>query len=245
MLGMWGRRPACRSSRRQLTALVLVAVLATACTDEVADGDRSSSATLFTDGFAGGDWDDAAWLVEVPGRDDASAATENGVMQIDPAGTFEWARAVAVGSEHLDADLRLSVEATGDSHGTVFVALRGDGEWRDATSYLPQTGVVLEYQYAPSFGGEVAVIDAIDPGELPREVATGPTLDAGDRAWIRMVVRGDRLLAKVWRDGDEEPGSWLFDRTIQVDGPGVVQLAFRDDPGQLIRWGDLALVEPA
>jgi hypothetical protein len=198
---------------------------------------------VLTDDFSGErpTWGDSTWDVDIPGEASATVIDGVGVMETDLRGTHEWVRALAPGSTHEDAELLARITPVRSNEGTVFLGLHGDGEWRDASPYLPQTGVVVEYSYSPIFEGEFVLIVLDGPDERRSTPVVGPVLDDGDSATIRFVVVDGRARVKIWRTGDEEPAGWAIEGdTASTDG-GVVQIAYRDGVGQSVAWDELTL----
>lgn len=50
-------------------------------------------------------------------------------------------------------------------------------------------------------------------GNFTNIVSGNFTLSTGTFYWIRVVMSGNHLQARVWQDGTSEPGSWLIDTT--------------------------------
>jgi PKD repeat protein len=170
----------------------------------------------------------------------ATARDGAGVMETDLRGTHEWVRAAAPRSAHVDASLLARITPIRSSEGTVFVGLHGDGEWRDASPYLPQSGVVVEYAYADLFEGEIVLI-VFDELEARRiGPVLGPVLADGESATIRLEVADGRARARVWRYGAPEPSSWDVEGVTSSDN-GTVQIAYRDAVGQSVTWVELLL----
>jgi hypothetical protein len=195
------------------------------------------------DSSDGGDaWGgDGGWEVEVPGEASATVIGGVGVMETDARGTHEWVRAIAEDSLHDDATVFARIAPVRSDEGTVFLGLRGDGEWRDAFRYVPQSGVVLEYGYAPVFEGEIAIIVLDGADQLRIGPVIGPVLSDGQSADIRFEVVGDRARAKVWRSGEDEPPDWTIEtEAVSTDG-GVVQISYRDGVAQSVAWEELTL----
>jgi hypothetical protein len=210
--------------------------------DPEATGDPDE--LVLTDGFAdeGDGWGEDTWEVDAPGEASATALNGTGVMETDLRGTDEWVRAAAPGSSHVDASLLARITPIHSDEGTVFVGLHGDGEWRDRTPYLPQTGVVVEYSYADIFEGEIVLIVLDGTDEHRIGPALGPVLADGQSANIRFEVVGGLARVKVWRDGAAEPQLWdLEAQTASTDG-GTVQIAYRDGVGQSVAWDELTLL---
>lgn len=207
---------------------------------------ESAEVIVLSDSYSdGGDtWGDGGtWEVDVPGEASATVLDGAGVMETDRRGTHEWVRAITPESVHVDATLLARIEPIESEEGTVFVTMRGDGEWRDNASYLPQTGLVLEYSYAEVFEGEVTLMIADGP-ELRRiGPAPGPVLSDGESADIRFDVTGERARVKVWRSSDPEPEGWTIDALFgpSPDG-GVVQISYRDGVAQSVAWDTLVLL---
>lgn len=215
------------------TTTVVVTLPADADVDEL----------VLSDGFAdeGDPWGATTWEVDVPGEAVATVIDGLGVMATDARGTHEWVRALAPGSTHGDATLRAQVTPIRSDEGTVFVGLRGDGEWRDAAPYLPQTGVVVEYSYAEVFLGEVVLIVLDGPDEHRIGPVSGPILSDGESANIRVDVAEGRARAKVWRVGTDEPSDWALEADIEANDGGVVQISYRDTVEQSVAWDELTL----
>ena len=199
---------------------------------------------VLLEGLAEGEdgWgDDSSWEVELPGEASATVIGGAGVMETDARGTHEWVRAIAEGSSHDDASVFARIAPVRSDEGTVFIGLRGDGGWRDAFQYVPQTGVVLEYGYSPVFEGEIVLIVLDGPEQRRVGPVIGPVLSDGESADIRFEVVGDRARVKVWRSGDDEPPGWA----VEVDGVsttgGVVQIAYRDGVARSVAWDQLTL----
>jgi hypothetical protein len=205
-----------------------------------ADADQlvlSDSFEVDSDTWDGG----GAWQVDVPGEASATVIDGTGVMETDQRGTYEWVRAVAADSSHLNATVFARVRPVRSDEGTVFVGARGDGEWRDAFPYLPQTGVVLEYGYSAVFEGEIVLIVLDGPEQLRIGPVLGPILADGESADIRFEVVGDVARAKVWRTGDDEPPEWIIEAETASPEGGVVQLAYRDGVARSVAWELLTL----
>lgn len=198
-----------------------------------------------TDDFgAGGDnWDEGgSWEVDVPGESSAVVIDGVGVMETDLRGTHEWVRALADGTIHEDATVTARITPLDSDEGTVFVGVRGDGEWRDNFQYLPQTGVVLEYGYSPVFAGEFVLV-VLDGPDLRRVgPVEGPVLVDGESAEIRLEVVGDRARAKVWRAGEPEPAEWQLEAETAAPDEGIVQIAYRDGVAASVAWDELRLL---
>ncbi len=165
-----------------------------------------------------------------------------GVMATDARGTHEWVRALAPDSTHRNATLRARITPIRSDEGTVFVGLHGDGEWRDAAPYLPQTGVVVEYSYCrdvPRRGRPDRALDG--PDELRIGPVSGPILSDGESANIRVDVIEGRAHAKVWRVGTDEPSDWALEADIEANDGGIVQISYRDTVEQSVAWDELTL----
>lgn len=201
--------------------------------DEIVLSDSSSG--------DGDTWDEGEWEVDTPGEASARVIGGVGVMETDERGTHEWVRALAENSIHDDATLYATITPIRSDEGTVFVGLRGDGEWRDATPYLPQVGAVVEYSYAAVFEGEIVLTVLDGPDERRVGPVSGPILDDGDSANIRFDVVGDRARVKIWRTGDDEPSGWDLEAEAASTDGGVVQIAYRDGVGQSVAWNELRL----
>ena len=186
-------------------------------------------------------WGSETWEVDVPGEAVVTAVDGIGVMTTDARGTHEWVRAIASGSTHEDARLDARITPIRSNEGTVFVGMHGDGEWRDNTSYLPQSGVVLEYAYSEIFLGEIVLILLDGPDEQRIGPVQGPILADGESADIRFEVFGGEARVKVWRTGTDEPSGWSIVVPIPADDVGVVQLAYRDGVDQSVSWDELTL----
>ncbi len=204
---------------------------------------------VLSDGFSndGDDADDAdgwgseTWEVDAPGEAVVTAVDGIGVMTTDARGTHEWVRAIASGSTHEDARLDARITPIRSNEGTVFIGMHGDGEWRDNTSYLPQSGVVLEYSYSEVFLGEIVLILLDGPDEQRIGPVQGPILADGESADIRFEVFGGEARVKVWRTGTDEPSGWSIVVPIPADDVGLVQLAYRDGVDQSVSWDELTL----
>lgn len=198
---------------------------------------------VLSDGFSdeGDPWAETTWEVDLPGEAAALVIDGLGVMATDARGTHEWVRALAPGSTHDNASLRARVTPIRSDEGTVFVGLRGDGEWRDAAPYLPQTGVAVEYSYAEAFLGEVVLIVLDGPDEHRIGPVSGPILSDGESANIRVDVIEGRAHAKVWRVGTDEPSDWALEADIEANDGGIVQISYRDTVEQSVAWDALTL----
>ena len=206
----------------------------------------SPDVMVLSESFADDDgdaWSDDVWDVDVPGEASAVGVDGVGVMEIDPRGTYEWVRAVASDSVHGDVKIRARLTAQGSSQGTVFIGVHGDAEWRDRTPYLPQTGVALEYGYADISLGEMVLIVFEGADERRIGPVIGPVLARGESAEVALEAKGGRVRAKIWRVGDDEPGDWQIETDTSTDS-GVVQLSYRDAPGQSVAW-DAVTIELA
>lgn len=200
---------------------------------------------VLSDDFAEVDagWsDDGSWQVELPGEAGATVIDGVGVMQTDARGTHEWVRAVAPDSTHRNAELFARITPITVSEGTVFVALHGDGEWRADTPYLPQSGVVVEYSYNETLGGEIVLIVMNgDDDELRTERVAAPVLVEGESALLRFQVVDGLARAKVWRAAEDEPAAWALSVAGIASDGGVVQVAYRDAVAQSVGWDELTL----
>ena len=193
------------------------------------------------DGDDADGWGSETWEVDIPGEAVVTAVDGIGVMTTDARGTHEWVRAIASGSTHEDARLDARITPVRSNEGTVFVGMHGDGEWRDNTSYLPQSGVVLEYAYSEIFLGEVVLILLDGPDEQRIGPVQGPILADGESANIRFEVSGGEARVKVWRTGTDEPSDWSIVAPIPADDVGLVQIAYRDGVDQSVAWDELTL----
>ena len=206
------------------------------------DPDELVLSDAFDDAERDDAWDDETWTVDAPGESSVAALDGVGVMETDLRGTHEWVRATAPGSSHEDASLLARITPIRSSEGTVFVGLHGDGEWRDASPYLPQSGVVVEYAYSEIFGGEVVliVLDGLDERRIGP--AAGPVLADGESANIRLEVVGRQARVKVWRDRTSEPTEWNIQADVPATDGGTVQISYRDGVGQSVGWDELSLL---
>ncbi len=202
---------------------------------------------VLSDGFSddgdgdGDGWGSDTWEVDVPGEAVVTAVDGIGVMTTDARGTHEWVRAIAADSTHDDARLDARITPVRSNEGTVFVGMRGDGEWRDNTAYLPQTGVVLEYAYSEIFEGEIVLIVLDGPDKERIGPVPGPILADGESADIRFEVVGGAARVKVWRSGTSEPSEWSLTADIPDGDSGLVQIAYRDGVDQAVAWDELTL----
>lgn len=206
------------------------------------DPDELVLSDTFADDRSDDAWDDTSWRVDAPGEASATTLNGVGVMETDLRGTHEWVRATAPGSTHVNASLLARITPVRSDEGTVFIGLRGDGEWRDASPYLPQSGVVVEYGYAEIFGGELVLIVLDGPDEQRIGPAIGPILADGESANIRIEVIDGRARAKAWRDGTPEPVGWHVQADLPLIDGGTVQISYRDGVGQSVAWDELTLL---
>jgi hypothetical protein len=206
------------------------------------DPDELVLSDAFADDRSDDAWDDATWSVDAPGEASATAINGVGVMETDLRGTHEWVRATAPDSTHENASLLARITPVRSNEGTVFIGLRGDGEWRDASPYMPQSGVVVEYGYAEIFGGELVLIVLDGPDEQRIGPAIGPILAEGESANIRIEVVDGRARAKAWRDGTPEPVGWHVQADLPSMDGGTVQISYRDGVGQSVAWDELTLL---
>jgi hypothetical protein len=204
-----------------------------------ADADELVLSDAFSDD--GTAWAEDTWDVDVPGEATATVIDGVGIMETDGRGTHEWVRALAPGSTHDDVTLFARITPITSSEGTVFIGLHGDGEWRDAAPYLPQTGVAVEYGYSEIFEGEIVLI-FFDGSEMLRVgPVLGPVLEDGESADIRFEAVDGRARVKIWPTGEDEPSGWdLEGQTASSDG-GVVQISYRDSVKQSVSWDELIL----
>jgi hypothetical protein len=184
------------------------------------------------EGPAAEDWTSEGWASEAAGSGEAVVTKGVGRMVVDPRGTYEWVRAVGVVGPYEDLDVEATMTPRSEALGSVYVGLRGNGNWRGSTPYLPSVGVALEYAFSPGIESELRIYQISDAGGVEdRGAVPVAPLRSGETGRIRVSLDGMTLRAKVWRDGQPEPSAWALERTVDVAVPGSIHLAYRDEPG--------------
>jgi hypothetical protein len=204
----------------------------------------TSSTEQRFDGPAAEDWKAEGWESEAAGEGEAIVTKGVGRMVVDPRGTYEWVRAVGATGPYGDVDVEAAMTPRSEDLGSIYIGLRGNGNWRGSTPYLPSVGLAVEYAFSPGIESELRVYQISDAGGVEdRGAVPAPALRNGEKGRVRVSLAGGTLRAKVWRDGEPEPSGWAIERAADVVSSGSIHLSYRDEPGGTLDWDDL-IVKP-
>jgi hypothetical protein len=196
------------------------------------------------DGPSAEDWTAEGWASEAAGEGQAIITTGVGRMVVDPRGTYEWVRAVGASGPFGDLDVEAAVTPRTEELGSIYIGLRGNGNWRGATPYLPSVGLAVEYAFSPGIESELRVYEISDArGVEDRGAVSVPPLREGQKGRIRVSLEGGTVRAKIWLDGRPEPDAWTIERMTGAVSAGSIHLSYRDEPGGTLDWDDL-IVKP-
>jgi hypothetical protein len=196
------------------------------------------------EGPAAPDWKGEGWESEAAGEGEAIVTKGVGRMVVDPRGTYEWVRAVGATGPYGDLDVEASVTPRSEELGSIYIGLRGNGNWRGSTPYLPSIGLAVEYAFSPGIASELHVYQISETGGVQdRGSVPVGALRNGQKGRVRVSLTGDTVRAKVWRDGEAEPADWAIEQTTEVVSAGSIHLSYRDEPGGTLDWDDL-IVKP-
>lgn len=210
------------------------------------DADAPPVTTSTVQRFEGGDkptWDSAGWSAEAAGEGKAVVTKGVGRMVVDPRGTYEWVRAIGATGPFDNFGVEAAITPRTEALGSVYIGLRGNGNWNFAAPYLPATGIAIEYAYAPGIESELRLYKVTDAGITDGGAVPVPALAKGTKGHLRVEVSGTTVRAKTWHEGEKEPTGWAIERTLDGPPAGSLHLSYRDEPGGTVDWDDL-IVKP-
>jgi PKD repeat protein len=196
--------------------------------------DASGSAVVFGESWPGVDgsaWDGSRWVTSTSGT--AVLDTQGGGGRIAISGR-SGAGAVGVMPSVADAEVLVSFRFSEiATEAQSFHWLRGSGSWADFYNLIPDSGLGVHIKNTDSrvkvflaTGGGTRVVLA---NASIRDISTGVQ-------WLRFRVEGNRILVKVWNQGQSEPTGWEIDVTSSgSSASGVYQIGFSRSAGDVAR----------
>ncbi|MFE2329920.1 hypothetical protein ACFXD5_39475 [Streptomyces sp. NPDC059385] len=162
----------------------------------------------FTRTVAAGGWGTASdahtYTLTNGSASDRSVAATYGVVTLPSSPTT--VRYQTVAETCRDVDVRASVAVSATATGASLVASTV-ARWVSATSHYR---VRVEF----TTGGGITLSVVGSGSVVGASVSSGVTYTPGSVIELRMRVIGDRVLARVWTTGSQEPLTWHIDRTI-------------------------------
>lgn len=189
---------------------------------------------LFSDNFTGTDgagWNAAKWDSQA-----GSTLLSNQGKLLTPAG-WSNATARALMTPTADVDILGSFQlsdVTNEAYARVYVRAGTTG-----TLVSPYTNYHFQIRAADGVFEIVKLVAGTGTN-----LATGSWPKTTAKCWIRGQVLGTALRARVWHDGDTEPGTWDVSASDSTHTTGVVALSHTNNPSGVARsalWDDITV----